>query len=148
MQTTRDAMTYEWAAGRVIETMGAPQAGYLIGRSESLIYAWSDASRPDATPNIRQAEVLDKECYRLRGERPFLQVYAARCGLGNAVLPSPLEAFHGWLDGGADLTHSFLAAIEDGSLTLREAADLIKKARKQKANLEKMEKALAKGGGG
>ena len=71
----RTPRSFEHATELAIETLGAGRCAAAVGRSERLVYAWSD-DHAEALPNARQMLALDRACRAKDGSTPFADAYA------------------------------------------------------------------------
>lgn len=74
LQKLRTPGTIPHAVARIMGSLTPPVAAAVIGKSERLVYGWSDPDS-DSLPSIEQAMTLDAAMKRATGETPILAVY-------------------------------------------------------------------------
>ena len=73
-QKPRSPRSLEHAVALVIDHIGAGSAAKAAGKSEKLVYAWSD-DHSDSLPNIAQAIAMDAACKAAGHGTPIADAY-------------------------------------------------------------------------
>lgn len=86
MSKIRPPFTAAYALRRAMELVPLPRIAAAVGRTESLVYKWSD---PDEEKKIsfENAVIIDNLCIDLAGIAPFFEVLKANFNLRGYVSP-------------------------------------------------------------